>query len=149
MARCPNCGRQAGFKRTICLECERKGLAVLTGEEIQQLARRREAARAITRAAVGGSRSRPSTQGSIDEAATVAPLLPGIGGFVFVVGIIWLVVALNMDTTVSVEGRYLGIDRVHNVGLMNQRTNHTIAASAITVVGALLGIAGILRERRS
>lgn len=65
-----------------------------------------------------------------------------LGIFLVVTGLLWLLAALAMDTTVStVSGR------VHNIGLLAERSNHLFLGSLCTLVGALFAVFG--RTRRS
>ena len=59
-------------------------------------------------------------------------------GYVLVaIGGIWLLVALNMDTTVvTLTGM-----RVNNLGLMSSKQNQTIVAGLITLIGVIIAVA--------
>lgn len=61
----------------------------------------------------------------------------GFGIAVLIVGIIWLIAALNMDVSVGT-----GMGRVNNIGLMSQRSNFTLVGAAITLAGLLMVIFG-------
>ncbi|ELY4544125.1 zinc ribbon domain-containing protein [Cronobacter sakazakii] len=61
-----------------------------------------------------------------------------LGWTVLLVGVLWAVVALNMD--VSVETGYG--TRVNNIGLMAARQNHIIIGAFITLCGLLMAIFG-------
>lgn len=64
------------------------------------------------------------------------------GVWLIFVGVIWLVIAFNMDTSVvSYRGMY-GADRVENIGLIARRQNHLMVASLITLIGTLMTIFG-------
>ncbi len=70
-------------------------------------------------------------------------------GFVLIgIGIIYLIVAFNIDVSVSSPPTYVpgygsvGGGSVANLDLMAQRQNHTIVAALITLVGALMAIFG-------
>lgn len=75
------------------------------------------------------------------------------------VGLIWVLFALNMDTTVETGGQRIGsgaysLDipraRVHNLGLMEERRNHLIMASVTVLVGVILfGFGSISGSARS
>lgn len=56
-----------------------------------------------------------------------------IGMVMLAIGLIGLVATLGMDTTVSSHG-----DRIHNIGLMNEKQNFLIALAVLTIVGAVL-----------
>ena len=59
-------------------------------------------------------------------------------------GLIW---ALSLDTSVSVGSPLLGVERVNNVGLMNQKQNLVIAFAVGAVIGVLLVVADYLKAR--
>lgn len=60
-------------------------------------------------------------------------------GYVLVaIGGIWLLVALNMDTTVVTEYG----TRVNNIGLMSSRQTQTIVAGFITLFGVIIAVSG-------
>lgn len=61
-----------------------------------------------------------------------------VGWGVLIVGLIWVIVALNMD--VSVVTQYGG--RVNNIGLMASRQNHIIIGGFIALCGVLMAIFG-------
>lgn len=61
----------------------------------------------------------------------------GFGWVVLVVGVIWAIVALNMDVSVAT-----GYGRVNNLGLMASRQNHIIIGSVIALFGLLMIIFG-------
>ncbi len=58
------------------------------------------------------------------------------GFFILTVGIIWLLVALNMDTSIATG--YGG--RVNNIGLMASKQNHIVIGGLITLCGLLISI---------
>src|SRR4051794_12483689 len=55
------------------------------------------------------------------------------GSLMLFAGLILAAYALGMDTAIQSEG----IGRVNNIGLMNDKQNYLILASAISIVGAL------------
>ena len=59
-------------------------------------------------------------------------------GYVLVaIGGIWLLVALNMDTTVvTLSGM-----RVNNLGLMSSKQTQTIVAGLVTIIGVIVAVA--------
>jgi hypothetical protein len=61
----------------------------------------------------------------------------GIGLVVLVVGVIWAIVALNMDVSVAT-----GYGRVNNIGLMASRQTHLIFAGFLSIAGILLVLFG-------
>jgi hypothetical protein len=66
----------------------------------------------------------------------------GFGWAVSAVGVVWLIIALSMDTTVT-TGAY----DVHNVGLMNDKQIHVIAAIATVLAGLMLVGIGYAQRR--
>ncbi|WP_241569743.1 zinc ribbon domain-containing protein [Rosenbergiella collisarenosi] len=59
-------------------------------------------------------------------------------GYVLVaIGGIWLLVALNMDTTVET---FSGM-RVNNIGLVSSKQTQTIVAGLITLIGVIIAVA--------
>jgi len=59
-------------------------------------------------------------------------------GYVLVaIGGIWLIVALNMDTTVET---FSGM-RVNNIGLVSSKQTQTIVAGLITLIGVIIAVA--------
>ena len=60
------------------------------------------------------------------------------------VGVVWLLIAFNMDTSVSTSGGgYYGLpDRVVNLDLIARRQNHLLVASLVTLIGVLLAVFG-------
>jgi hypothetical protein len=88
--------------------------------------------------------------------------MKGLGIFLIAVGVFGLLAAMNMDTTVEVPGlpgRTIGFgefstyipsvpsQRVHNVGLMDQRRNWLILSGFVFVGGLVLSGFGILSEQ--
>jgi hypothetical protein len=73
-----------------------------------------------------------------------------LGVFLVVIGLIWAVVAFNMDTTVTSEGRYeqfggvyaplihIPSVTVHNTGLLETRRNHLMFAGLTAFAGVIL-----------
>lgn len=68
----------------------------------------------------------------------------GFGVAVLIVGVIWLIAAMNMDVSVST-----GIGRVNNIGLMSQRSNHTMIGAVIALAGLLMVIFGGSKKQDS
>lgn len=74
--------------------------------------------------------------------------MKSIGYLLIGVGIIYVVIALNMNVSISTPGTYvpdvgfIGGGSVANLDLMARRQNHLIVASLITLVGVLLAIFG-------
>lgn len=69
-----------------------------------------------------------------------------IGFLLIAIGLVWAAFAFNRDTTVSAGG-YFGVpaERVHNIGLMEDRRNETILAGVVFLAGILLVGFGSLR----
>lgn len=70
-------------------------------------------------------------------------------GYILIcVGVIYLLIAFNMDVSVSTSSTYvpgygsIGGGDVANLDLMAQRQNHLIVAALITLVGAMMAIFG-------
>ena len=70
-----------------------------------------------------------------------------VGWSVLAVGAAGLIWALSLDTSVSVGTPLLGVERVNNVGLMNQKQNLVIAFAVGTVIGVLAVVADYLKAR--
>ncbi|UAN43819.1 zinc ribbon domain-containing protein [Serratia sp. JSRIV001] len=62
-----------------------------------------------------------------------------LGYVALVVGVIWLLVAFNLDTSVSTG---YGTTRVNNIGLMASKQNHIVFGAFITLCGLLMAIFG-------
>lgn len=61
------------------------------------------------------------------------------GFFLAGAGLVWALYAFNIDTTVSTESYYGGgFSRVHNLGLMDDRRNHLLAAGFTALIGVVL-----------
>ncbi|PZU70165.1 MAG: hypothetical protein DI554_00505 [Sphingobium sp.] len=62
-----------------------------------------------------------------------------LGVLLTIGGLVWLVIAFNMDTSLAVPGGSLiGMERVNNLGLMAERQNNLMLASLTTIVGVLI-----------
>lgn len=73
-----------------------------------------------------------------------------IGFIVLAVGCIGAVASLNMDTTVGVESQVNGwtnIERVHNIGRMDERRNWLIVSGFVVVTGAVFVGFGVLADK--
>lgn len=60
-----------------------------------------------------------------------------------IIGGIWVLIAFNMNTTVSTGGQYIGSiyipsTTVNNIGLMDERRNHLMMSALLIVVGVIL-----------
>ncbi|WP_241623192.1 zinc ribbon domain-containing protein [Rosenbergiella australiborealis] len=63
--------------------------------------------------------------------------MKALGYVLVVIGGIWLLVALNMDTTVvTLSGM-----RVNNLGLMSSKQTQTIVAGLVTLIGVIVAVA--------
>lgn len=60
------------------------------------------------------------------------------GWIVLIVGVVWAIVALNIDTSVSTA--YGG--RVNNLGLMAEKQNHLMIGGFVVLAGLLMAIFG-------
>ena len=88
---------------------------------------------------------RPRTRALPISLAATRPRLAG--WIVLGVGAAGLIWALSLDTSVSVGSPLLGVERVNNVGLMNQKQNLVIAFAVGAVIGVLLVVADYLKVR--
>lgn len=74
--------------------------------------------------------------------------MKGLGYWLIGIGAIYLLIAFNMDVSVSVSSTYvpgygsIGGGDVANLDLMARRQNHLIVASLVTLIGALMAIFG-------
>lgn len=83
----------------------------------------------------------------------------GIGCIIAGIGLIWALIAYNMNTTVTTEAKRFGSGEfvinvpsqtVHNLGLMEIRRNHLMFAGGAVIVGVLLlGFGTVLRGSNS
>ena len=73
--------------------------------------------------------------------------MKGFGIVLTFAGLLWAVLAFNMDTTVTTDPRRIGSGEfaisvpsvtVNNIGLMEQRRNHLMLAGLTTLLGVLL-----------
>ncbi|MCA6927774.1 zinc ribbon domain-containing protein [Pectobacterium versatile] len=71
--------------------------------------------------------------------------MKGFGSFVLVIGVIWLLVAINMDTTVVTT---MG-SRVNNIGLLADKQNHIMIGAFIILCGLLCVVLGRRNSVRS
>lgn len=72
------------------------------------------------------------------------------GMVLIIIGLLWLLLAWNMDVSVSTGGRsigdyYIPSSRVVNVGLMDDRRNQLMLGGLITLAGVILLGFGSLR----
>jgi len=77
-----------------------------------------------------------------------------LGIVLLLLGGLWLLLAFNMDTTVSTEARSIGgIEipsmRVNNLGKMDERRNHLMLSSLLIVVGVILFVFGNSKQSDS
>ncbi len=71
------------------------------------------------------------------------PPLRIAGGALLGIGALAIVLALSMDTTVATG--YAGVERVNNVGLMNDRLVYLSAGGIAAIIGAILVVATLKR----
>ena len=85
-----------------------------------------------------------------------------LGIFLVVIGLVWAVIAFNMDTTVTTEGRYERIGSgeyatdisipsmtVQNIGLMETRRNHLMFAGLTALAGVILVGFGSIQKQKT
>ncbi len=83
-----------------------------------------------------------------------APASPGVsgmailGGLFTVGGVGGLLFALNMSTSVEVEGSPFGVSQVNNVGLMNDKQNAIIIACCVLALGVILLAINAVRAKK-
>lgn len=75
----------------------------------------------------------------------------GLGYLSLVGGVIWMLFAFNMDTSVSVGGEsffgsYVPRSRVANLDLMNQQRNHLMIGGVASLIGVIMLVGGGRRE---
>lgn len=66
-----------------------------------------------------------------------------IGFLVLVIGVVGLIASLGMDTTVASSRSY---DRIHNIGLMNEKQNFILVSVAIAIAGVVTLVFGYRSE---
>lgn len=69
-------------------------------------------------------------------------MLRALGILVVSIGVTWLMVAFNMETSVETGGGLYVPDRVVNIDLMERRQNHLMMGVLVTFIGALMVIFG-------
>lgn len=67
-------------------------------------------------------------------------MLKFIGALLFAIGAIIVGWALGMEVTVGY------VDKVYNTGLIANRLVYTVAGSSIAIIGAIVGVAGLIIE---
>lgn len=77
-----------------------------------------------------------------------------VGIVLLIIGVLWAIVALKMDTTVETESSYIGgtyipSQTVHNIGKMDERRNHLMLSGLLVVVGVVLFGFGTARSASS
>ena len=81
-----------------------------------------------------------------------------IGGALLGFGIVGILSALSMDTTVQTGGEtigygefstYIPTQRVHNIGLMDEKRNYLVMSAVAAIVGAILFGFGVLADGRT
>ena len=76
--------------------------------------------------------------------------MKAVGIFLLSIGIIWGIVAFNLDTTVETEDQYIaGIYvpaiKAHNIGKMDEKRNHLILSALLIITGVVLFGFGSIR----
>lgn len=73
--------------------------------------------------------------------------MKGLGIFLVIAGVIWALIAFNMDTTITTESERYGSGEyafsvpsasVHNIGLMETRRNHLMFSGLTILAGVVL-----------
>lgn len=67
-----------------------------------------------------------------------------LGWFALIIGVIWIITAMNMDVSVVTDYG----ERVNNIGLIASRQNHIIIGLFITLCGLLMVIFGKKQRRQ-
>ncbi|WP_336709902.1 MULTISPECIES: hypothetical protein [unclassified Cedecea] len=67
-------------------------------------------------------------------------MLKFIGALLFAIGAIIVGWALGMEVTVGY------VDKVYNTGLIANRLVYTVAGSSISIIGSIVGVAGMIME---
>ncbi|MDE3153419.1 MAG: hypothetical protein KGL93_14335, partial [Gemmatimonadota bacterium] len=70
----------------------------------------------------------------------------GIGVVLSVIGVMGLIFAMNLDT--SVPAGPFGLDRVQNLGLLSEKQNWVLVTSVCAALGVLLVALGVAKQRR-
>ena len=93
-----------------------------------------------THISVGGNRTaRDAEKPSVGVTA-------GIGVVLSVIGVMGLIFAMNLDT--SVPAGPFGLDRVQNLGLLSEKQNWVLVTSVCAALGVLLVALGVAKQRR-
>lgn len=81
-----------------------------------------------------------------------------VGTILIIIGLIWGIIAFNIDTSIEVGGESYGSGeyavkvpkaRVNNLGLMNDKQNNISGAGVILVIGVILFIFGGRKEEEN
>lgn len=132
---CPFCAEEIKSAAIKCKHCGER----LDSAEAEAVAARRPTRRA-TRRRYGPESLQP-------EPASSFGVGQGVGALLFIVGIGILLNFWGMDTTVQVPtqtimGVQVGGERVHNVGLMQERQNGLMVGGGMAVLGLILAVLG-------
>ena len=92
--------------------------------------------------ASASSMSPPTHAHHADSAGSA--LIP-FGALLILIGGVGLLLASAMDTSVSTN--LLSGERMHNLGLMNEKQNRLIIAGVIAIAGVILAAAGALKSK--
>lgn len=85
---------------------------------------------------------------SLEQVSAGVSGLSVLGWLLLIGGLIGLGYGMTIDTTVETGGEHLGFgvtiprQRIHNVGLMNEKQNTLIVSGVIALVGVVLVFAG-------
>jgi hypothetical protein len=128
---CPDCGKQISDAAPACIQCGRpratdQPVAAISATEPSHSAASAPATRSET-----GHVAR-------EQSGSLGPL----GAVLLVIGGVWLLFALSIDTSVSTGGLYGAPSRVSNLGLMNEKQNHVLAAGFFLVLGGIFTAVG-------
>lgn len=142
MALCVTCGERAGYGRQSCEQCEEAANArnAQAASGISAPKQPWQAPKRIRRVQ-GGNGPAQSTP----SLPAVPPLL-ALGGVLLTAGLIGIVFALQMDTSVETSSYYGESSRVNNVGLMNDRIVYLAASGVAAVIGTILVVANLKRS---
>lgn len=78
--------------------------------------------------------------------------MSNIGKIVLVVGIIWGLVAFNMETSLGAEsttlgGMYIPSQKVINLDLLERRRSHLMMSGFTMIIGTILTVYGSRKEK--
>ena len=142
MALCRQCGDRAGYGRELCELCDiaKRDNTAAVADETRSISQPWQTPKKMRRAGTGRT-TPPATPGPL---ANVPPLLAA-GGGLLALGLIGIILALVIDTSVETTSYYGTASRVNNIGLMNDRLAYLAAAGVAAVIGAILVVASMKR----